>query len=288
MPQGKKRVTQSAFGTYCYKSSKSIIRHYSRKMERRKAEKWERLPKLHPEDISLIKEIRFLSDQPCGKGLHAMPATWLDFLSKRRKMEEEVASRILRVSSTTLNRVHGKFKTNESQKHNRQTLSALKQSIPIIDTTRDIDKLRHFADTVEHCGESVRGSFVWTLTVTDDLTLRTDNRAVWNKGRKATSAAFLHLLREMPFMIRGINTDNGSEFINYHLQTLLKEKSKRFKLSRSRPHKRMLPCSCMRLFRRRMGRFKAWFQMFPHIGNSSGKRACMLRVQPYTGRERRL
>ncbi len=223
-----------------YKSSKSIIRYYSRKRKRKKVEKRGRLPKLHPEDISLIKEIWFLSDQPCGKRLHSMLATWLDSLSKRRKMDEEVTSRILSVSPATLDRVLSKFKTDESQKRNKQTLRALKQSIPIIDTTRGIDKPGHlYADTVAHCGGSVRGGFVWTLTVTDDLTLWTNNRAVWNKGQEATSAAFLHLLREMPFMIRSINTDNGSEFINYHLQTLLKKKYKRCKMSRSRPCKKM-------------------------------------------------
>lgn len=213
-----------------YKSSKSIIRYYSRKRKRRKAEKRGRLPKLHPQDISLIKEIWFLSDQPCGKRLHSMLATWLEALSKRRKMDQEVTSRILSVSPATLDRALRKFKTDESQKRNKQTLRALKQSIPIIDTTRSIDKPGHlYADTVAHCGDSVRGSFVWTLTVTDDLTLWTNNRAIWNKGQEATCAAFLHLVREMPFMIRSINTDNGSEFINYHLQNKFKKKYKRCK-----------------------------------------------------------
>mgnify|MGYP003292035060 FL=1 len=64
------------------------------------------------------------------------------------------------------------------------------------------------------------------------------NRAIWNKGQDATCTAFLYLLREMPFMVRSLNTDNGSEFINYHLQRMLKEKYKRCKLTRSRPYKK--------------------------------------------------
>lgn len=82
------------------------------------------------------------------------------------------------------------------------------------------------------------GSFVWTLTVTDELTLRTNNRTIWNKGQEATSKAFLYLLREMSFMTRSINTDNGDEFINYHLRRMLQEKHKRSALTRSRPYRK--------------------------------------------------
>jgi len=48
-----------------------------------------------------------------------MPAAWLDSLSKRRKMDKEVTSRILSVSPSTLDRVLSKFKTDVSQKRNR-------------------------------------------------------------------------------------------------------------------------------------------------------------------------
>ena len=168
-----------------------------------------------------------------------MLPTWLHAYSKRHKIDEESQRRILSVSPATLDRVLRDCKVDGIHKANKQTISALKQSIPIIDTTRKIDVAGHlYADTVAHCGDSIRGNFVWTLTVTDDLTLWTLNRAIWNKGQDATCSAFLYLLREMPFMVRSINTDNGSEFINHHLQRMLKEKYKRCKLTRSRPYKK--------------------------------------------------
>ena len=222
-----------------YKSPKSIIRYFSRTRKRKQVEKRGRLPKLQPCDIELLKSIWLKSDQPCGKRLHPMLPTWLPAYSKRHKIDEESQGRILSVSPATLDRVLRDCKVDDIHKSNKQTISALKQSIPIIDTTRKIDIAGHlYADTVAHCGDSTRGNFAWTLTVTDDLTLWTLNRAIWNKGQEATCAAFLYLLREMPFMIRSINTDNGSEFINYHLQRMLKEKYKRCKLTRSRPYKK--------------------------------------------------
>ena len=66
-----------------YKSSKSIIRYYSRTRRRRRVEKGGRLPKLQPCDIELIKSIWLKSDQPCGKRLHPMLPTWLQAYSKR-------------------------------------------------------------------------------------------------------------------------------------------------------------------------------------------------------------
>lgn len=222
-----------------YKSPKSIIRYFSRTRRRKRVEKRGRLPKLHPCDIALIKSIWLKSDQPCGKRLHPMLPTWLQAYSKRQEIDEESQRRILSVSPATLDRVLRDCKVDDIHKANKQTISALKQSIPIIDTTRKIDVAGHlYADTVAHCGDNIRGNFVWTLTVTDDLTLWTLNRAIWNKGQDATCTAFLYLLREMPFMVRSINTDNGSEFINYHLQRMLKEKYKRCKLTRSRPYKK--------------------------------------------------
>lgn len=222
-----------------YKSSKSIIRYYSRARKRKRVEKRGRLPKLQPCDIELIKSIWLKSDQPCGKRLHPMLPTWLQAYSKRYEIDEESQGRILSVSPATLDRVLSGSKVDDIHQAHKQTISALKQSIPIIDTTRKIDVPGHlYADTVAHCGDSIRGNFVWTLTVTDDLTLWTLNRAIWNKGQDATCTAFLYLLREMPFMVRSLNTDNGSEFINYHLQRMLKEKYKRCKLTRSRPYKK--------------------------------------------------
>jgi len=222
-----------------YKSPKSIIRYFSRTRKHKQVEKRGRLPKLQPCDIALIKSIWLKSDQPCGKRLHSMLPTWLQAYSKRQEIDEASKRRILSVSPATLDRVLRDCKVDEIHKANKQTISALKQSIPIIDTTRKIDVAGHlYADTVAHCGDSTRGNFVWTLTVTDDLTLWTLNRAIWNKGQDATCTAFLYLLREMPFMVRSVNTDNGSEFINYHLQRMLKEKYKRCKLTRSRPYKK--------------------------------------------------
>ena len=72
-------------------------------------------------------------------------------------------------------------------------------------------------DLVSHDGGHTVGEHVWTLTVTDIATGWTENRSVPTKARKWVMAALDDITAVMPFPIRGIDSDNGSEFINFHL-----------------------------------------------------------------------
>ena len=59
----------------------------------------------------------------------------------------------------------------------------LKNQIPIRTDNWDITQPGFMeVDTVAHCGNSLEGNFVWSLTMTDILTSWTENRATWNKG----------------------------------------------------------------------------------------------------------
>jgi len=73
------------------------------------------------------------------------------------------------------------------------------------------------ADTVAHCGNSIAGEFVWSLTFTDILTSWTENRATWGKGSTGVLDRIKDIEQHIPFTLKGFNCDNGSEFLNYHL-----------------------------------------------------------------------
>lgn len=90
-----------------------------------------------------------------------MQPTRLSSYSKRHEIDPYAQRRILSVSPATLDRVLRDCKVKNGHRDNKPTMSALKQSIPIIDTTRKIDVAGYlYADTVAHCGDSIRGSFV--------------------------------------------------------------------------------------------------------------------------------
>ena len=67
-------------------------------------------------------------------------------------------------------------------------------------------------DLVGHEGGNSRGEFCFTLTVTDIATGWTENQAVRNKAQIHVFAALTDVVEHLPFPIRGIDSDNGSEF----------------------------------------------------------------------------
>jgi IS30 family transposase len=72
-------------------------------------------------------------------------------------------------------------------------------------------------DLVGHEGGNASGEHCFTLTVTDIATGWTVNRSVRNKAEKWVCEALQHVMGVFPFPIIGIDSDNGSEFINHHL-----------------------------------------------------------------------
>ena len=222
-----------------YKSRKHAITVLTFPFERQKRKKRGRRKILEPKQVDLLREIWAAMGYPCAKLMQPMLQDWV----AAREKSQDFASghsdvKLPKLSAATIDRVLSAFKLNRPKKSDdRLDLERLKQSIPIVNRKEEVKESGHLSiDTVAHCGGNLAGSFAWTLTVTDELTLWTQNRAIWNKGREGTCVALQYILREMPFRIRSINSDNGSEFINYHLQDFIKNRYKTCKVTRSRPN----------------------------------------------------
>ena len=72
-------------------------------------------------------------------------------------------------------------------------------------------------DLVSHSGNSASGEFCYSLNLTDLHTTWTETRAVLGKGQEGVRQALEEIRRALPFLLQGIDSDNGSEFINDHL-----------------------------------------------------------------------
>ena len=88
-------------------------------------------------------------------------------------------------------------------------------------------------DLVGHEGGNSSGEFCFTLTVTDIATGWTINRSVKNKAAVWVFEALTYVIGRSPFPILGIDSDNGSEFINHHLLEYCKENKITFTRSRA-------------------------------------------------------
>ena len=114
----------------------------------------------------------------------------------------------------------------------------LKQQIPIRTFAEWDDAQPGFLelDLVAHCGEDASGFFLHTLCAVDIATGWVELQPVWGKGHKRVKAALHEIRRRLPVPLRGVDTDNGSEFINrplYHYCRL-----DRITFTRSRPYRK--------------------------------------------------
>ncbi|MGH7079382.1 MAG: DDE-type integrase/transposase/recombinase, partial [Acetobacteraceae bacterium] len=113
----------------------------------------------------------------------------------------------------------------------------LKHHIPLKTDHWDV-KIPGFTeiDLVSHSGNSATGEFCYSLNVTDIHTGWTETRAVLGKSQEAVRAALEAVREALPFALRGIDSDNGSEFINQHLFRYCDARAIQF--TRGRPYKK--------------------------------------------------
>ena len=95
-------------------------------------------------------------------------------------------------------------------------------------------------DSVAHCGGSMEGEFFWTLSVTDVCTGWYEGAPMRTKGQAETLRQLQSIRSRLPFNILGLDSDNGSEFLNWHLVKFCEENKIQF--TRCRPYHKNDQC----------------------------------------------
>ena len=91
-------------------------------------------------------------------------------------------------------------------------------------------------DTVAHCGATTEGFHLWTVTGVDVATGWVEMDVVWGKTQERVGAAIRRMHRRLPVPLLGLDSDNGSEFINRGLYSYCEENGITF--TRSRPYRK--------------------------------------------------
>lgn len=113
---------------------------------------------------------------------------------------------------------------------------AQKQSIPIRRIDWNERHPGHFeVDLVHHCGLSADGQYVHSLQLLDVTTGWSECVAILGRSYLVMQDGFERISRRLPFEIRELHPDNGTEFLNAHLVHYWQDKVKA-ELSRSRPY----------------------------------------------------
>ncbi len=188
----------------------------------------------------IVRKIWGEAEQPCGKRLVPILEQWLPFYERRFGGVSRRQRQLLRqVSAATLDRLLSRARTQVLGRGRCGTKpgSRLKTRIPIRTGTWDLTQPGYLeADSVAHCGASLAGDFIWSLTYTDIFSGWTEGRAVWNKGATGVLAATQDVESALPFALLGFDCDNGSEFLNHHLWGYLAHRKIPVQFTRSRPY----------------------------------------------------
>jgi len=161
---------------------------------------------------------------------------WLPFY-RDPEFDPNLKFQLLKMSASTLERF---------LKRGRKTLKGLsttkrakffRYKIPIVPENSKIVNVGHLcADTVAHCGDKINGSYVWSLTMTDRLTGWTENRSCHQKTAYNMIKLMHSIESGLPFRVRSIQTDCGTEFLNYSVLRYWQQRPAPVHVGRSRPY----------------------------------------------------
>jgi hypothetical protein len=113
------------------------------------------------------------------------------------------------------------------------------RSIPIRTIAWDETEPGHFeVDLVHHGGAEPTGEYIYTLQMIDVATGWSERVAVLGRSQSAMEAGFRRILARLPFGVREVHSDNGSEFLNNHLVRFWGQEVSGSTLSRSRPYQK--------------------------------------------------
>jgi hypothetical protein len=187
----------------------------------------------------VVRQIWLTAEQPCGKRLAPVLRQWLPYYEGRYgKLTARQRSLIRQVSPATLDRMLAPARAEHWRgRSGTKPGSLLRSEIPIRTGTWDLRRPGYMeADSVAHCGASLAGSFIWSLTYTDILSGWTEGGAVWNRGATGVLTATREVEERLPFALLGFDSDNGGEFLNHHLWSYMRERKMAVEFTRSRPY----------------------------------------------------
>lgn len=194
---------------------------------------------------ALIKIWRVM-DYICGKRLQPALAELVLVLERHNELRCDPSTRakLLRVSAATIDRLlrpeRRKYELRGRARTKPGTL--LKHQIPIRTFAEWNEQQPGFGeiDLVGHDGGVAAGDYCQTLDLTDIATTWTETMAVRNKAQTRVFAALQKVRENLPFPLLGLDSDNGSEFINDELLRYCKHEQISF--TRSRPYRKNDSC----------------------------------------------
>lgn len=189
--------------------------------------------------ITILAAIWEAAGYPWPARLKAMLPLWLPWVTHHFSISPQGAQHLRTISPRTIaRRVQARTRQIRRRLCGRTTPGTLlKHHIPLKTDHWDVTAPGFTEmDLVSHSGNSADGDFLQTLSLTDIHTGWSESQAVMGKGQTAVRPALEELRQALPFALRGVDSDNGSEFINDHLFQYCAARAIQF--TRGRPYKK--------------------------------------------------
>lgn len=193
-----------------------------------------------------LRQLWELFDYQCGKRLVVLLRTNMAVLKAQPEfaIEEAVAAKLCSISAATVDRLLKPQRRKLQLKGRSHTRHGplLKHQIPIRTHFAWDERLPGYfeLDTVHHDGGSASGDYCATLTVTDVFSGWTELRALRNRAHRWVKEAVVEIRAQLPFPMKGVDSDNGSEFINTTLLNYCNDTGVTF--TRGRPYRKNDNC----------------------------------------------
>jgi hypothetical protein len=189
--------------------------------------------------IDVLASVWKAAGYPWSVRLKALLPLWLHWIRKHYAFSKETEEQLLRISPRHVDRRLGTRKAQLRRRLYGRTKpgTLLKHHIPIKTDHWDVSSPGFTEiDLVFHSGSSADGEFAHSFNLTDIHTTWTETCAVLGKGQTGIVRGLEEMRHSLPFPLQGIDSDNGSEFINDHLVRYCKTHGIQF--TRGRPYKK--------------------------------------------------
>lgn len=193
-----------------------------------------------------LRAIWEASDRLCSKRLQPFIPEMVRVLKHHGEQHVDLATEaeLCRMSASTIDRLLKPWRKVGGRKGLSTTRpgSLLRNSIPVRTFADWTDNKPGFVevDLVAHCGETVEGFYLNTLSAVDVASGWSECLPVWGKGQLRVQSAVHRMRRRLPFALLGVDSDNGSEFINQMFFNYCRQEKITF--TRSRAYKKNDSC----------------------------------------------
>lgn len=175
----------------------------------------------------------------CGRYLKQAMPEWLPAIEQMYgKFDDDIKQKLLSISASTIDRKlrdarrqHGKCFTRRG--------SVIRSEIPILGNIWDTEMPGFIeCDTVAHCGGSMLGDFVNSVTTVDIATTWSEVRGTWGRGSSGVIEQLKDIETTIPFDLKGYDADNGGEVLNQHVIKYFHNRQVPVTVTRSRAYKK--------------------------------------------------